>query len=144
MGDRAAHKGHILHSEYVSDELTAPAHQPVVFLANQARPNALTCHDAGSSLESSADGSIVRCGRLRSQPRDGRYSGCASAPPDAHKAFSQPGQRARRSLRLGKNDFRRPDSLRIECEDDCDGIRAVRRIKERCSVGLADVLSLPA
>ena len=37
--DRTAHKGHITQAReaQVSDELTAPAHQPIVFFSDQAR-----------------------------------------------------------------------------------------------------------
>ena len=46
MGERASHERHILHAGKVKigDELAAPAHQAVVFLAEKARADALRFH----------------------------------------------------------------------------------------------------
>jgi hypothetical protein len=51
MCDRTAHKGHVTQAgeAQVGDELTAPAHQSLVFLAGDARANSLSRHSGCSS-----------------------------------------------------------------------------------------------
>jgi hypothetical protein len=49
--DRTADKGHVTQTgeAQVGDELTAPAHQSLVLLAEHARANSLSCHSGCSS-----------------------------------------------------------------------------------------------